>query len=119
MNLTFIVYRKPLPQNHIWRKGPRGVYLTSTAREYKDAIRFHALAAARTNDWPKPEKITSCAVIIHAFNPHKLADCDAFAKLVLDALEGILFTNDRVVTEITQRKIFDADEPRIQLTVIA
>ena len=117
MTLEFVIPRKALPANHIWKRGNGRTYLTAVAREYKEAIAAHALLAAKKQGWPK--KVERCSVIIEARNPHKLADADSFAKLVLDSLQGILFENDRMVHEVTQRKVFDEGEPRVIVTVKA
>lgn len=116
-SLEIIIPGRPIPLNAIWRHVGSRTYLTNEARAYKERVAAHALAAARSAGWPKPETVKRCAVTIVVVNPHPLADVDGPAKLILDALEGIVFSNDRVARPLLLDDEHDDGEPRVRITV--
>lgn len=89
--------------------------MSSAGRDYKDVVRMYALAAAKSVGWPKPDCVKKASVEITAFNTRH--DADAAAKLTCDALEGILYENDRVIQGVTCRKAKDGGKVRVQITV--
>lgn len=70
-------------------------FLTDRARGFKERVARAAREAARAADWPDPYSVAWCRLSLRARN----TDCDADASisLVQDALEGVLYENDRVV----------------------
>lgn len=44
-------------------------------------------------------------------------DVDNFNKLVFDALTGIVYEDDSLITELTVRKDYDPDYPRVVVTI--
>lgn len=44
-------------------------------------------------------------------------DLDNYVKSTLDALNGVLWSDDNIITEMTVRKLY-SDEPRIELTIL-
>ena len=48
--------------------------------------------------------------------PHKKPDVDNIAKVVLDALNGLVYTDDKQVTDLRVRKRYDTVE-RIEVII--
>jgi crossover junction endodeoxyribonuclease RusA len=51
------------------------------------------------------------------YRPRKSGDLDNRLKVVLDALQGIAYANDRQVVEIHARRYEDKDNPRVEITI--
>lgn len=51
------------------------------------------------------------------FKDKRRHDIDNYNKLVLDALEGIVFQDDSQVKELTIRKDYSAENPRIEIEI--
>jgi Holliday junction resolvase RusA-like endonuclease len=47
----------------------------------------------------------------------RLTDCDNLAKLVMDAIQGLVFENDSQVSDLHVRRFNRADEPRTEVSV--
>lgn len=127
MFVRFAVRRKPVSQNAAYIRagwnskrgagGGKGLILSEAGREYKDAVRAMALVAARRIDWPRPELVLRAAVHVTTYNCRH--DVDAPLKLTQDALETVLYTNDRVVEYVTARKASDIHGRRVEILVEA
>lgn len=52
----------------------------------------------------------------HAINPTKKPDLDNIVKSVLDALNGIAYTDDSHVTSLHIKKIY-SDDPKVTVTI--
>lgn len=71
---------------------------------------------ARPATWPTLDSIKEAYVSIAVYNSR--ADIDAPAKSTLDALEGVLFDNDRVVLSLTlHRRKGSHPKPYIEVEV--
>lgn len=126
MRLHFVIPRRPISVNQAYARagfsgkrgagGGKGLVLTSVGRDYKDAVRSHAIVAAKTQGWPDPEAVTRVSVEIITWNTRH--DADAACKLTIDSMQGVVFVNDRVVRAIRASK--DSDEskkPRVEVIV--
>ncbi len=103
-------YILPVPTllNKMYRAGAHGVYLSQSAKEFKDFC--HATL--------KKEPIEgNVSVTIIFYRQRKSGDVDAPIKLLLDAMQRIAYVNDNQVTELHVYRKDDKDNPRIELTV--
>lgn len=125
MTLRIVVPRRPVSVNAAYARagfshrrgahGGKGMFMTAVGRDYKTAVRARAFAAARLSSWPHPATVKAVSLEIVTFNTRH--DADAACKLTADSLEGIVYTNDRVVRSITARKAKDDGEPRVEIVV--
>lgn len=123
--LSIFVPRKPVSVNQAYCRakfsasrgagGGKGLVLTKAGREFKDAVRSHALAAKLRQGWPPPERVREVALTITTFNTRH--DADSAVKLTADALQGVIYPNDRVVSRITAQKGSDAGKARVEICV--
>jgi Holliday junction resolvase RusA-like endonuclease len=126
LTLSIVVLHKPVSVNQAYGRakfsaargkgGGKGLFLTKVGREFKDAIRSHALAARMRQEWPKPEHVLDVAVAIRSMNCPR-HDADSPCKLVLDSLQRIVYENDRVVSRVTASKGKDGGKPRVEIVV--
>jgi len=99
-------------------KGGRGQqYLRKPAAQFKDAVGMHALVQRTQSDWPNnPWRAVHVRVSYQLYDSR--LDADACRKLVRDALEGILYANDRVVDDgPAARSIKDGGGRRVEIVV--
>ena len=47
----------------------------------------------------------------------RLGDSDRLLGLPLDAMEGLVYANDRQVAEVSCRRRIDAERPRVEVTI--
>lgn len=98
-SLHFVVNGPPLAKQRA-RKGKSGRFYTPTQTEdYEELIGYHALAAKQTVVAPWPTwawyEVQVCAYLASA---DELLDVDNVAKVVLDAMNGVVYKDDcRVV----------------------
>jgi Holliday junction resolvase RusA-like endonuclease len=120
MILRFSIPRAPVSTNQMYRRGKisggaKGLYLSSSARDFKDCAAAYALVAARTASWPRPEACKVVRVEYTTWNTRH--DADAVIKLGNDAFEGILYRKDSAVQEVTARKASDNGAVRVDVTI--
>ncbi len=125
MTISFVVPRKPISPNAGYiragfgkNRGPKGgvgLILTQEARDFKDAVKAHAFAAARSAGWPKPHLVKSVSVVITTWNTRH--DADSACKFVLDSMQGVIYENDRCVQRVLAAKARDKAKPRVEVCV--
>jgi Holliday junction resolvase RusA-like endonuclease len=90
-----------------------GMYLSPEGHDFKARIMLAAKKAMRG----KGKLIEPCCVNVIYFRPSKRGDVDGPGKFVLDAMEGIVYANDSVVTDFTQQKRHDPKDPRTVVVI--
>jgi Holliday junction resolvase RusA-like endonuclease len=108
--ISFIVPGPMVSTNAAYRKrgAGYGFFITPEGHDYKTRIMLAAKKAMRG----KAKLIEPCCVNVIYFRPSKRGDVDGPGKFVLDAMEGIVYENDSVVTDFTQQKRHDPKDPR-------
>lgn len=112
-----VVPGKPLSENATKRpaiRGRRAVILkTDEAEDWTARARFAAGVVMRGR-----EKLTGdLAITVTAYWPRRNADSDGPLKPAKDALQGIVYANDRVISEDHTRRRYDPDHPRTEIEV--
>ncbi len=99
----------------IWRKGKwvGTIYKTTEAKEYCETVQ---LLGRRARLVPFPKKVQ---VVFHMvwYRENMRGDLSNREKCVEDALQGILYMNDRQVTAKHTRWILDKENPRVEVSV--
>ncbi len=101
----------PPSANNYWRVANNRIVVTTEARNYKQQI-FYQLS--RKIDEPLRGDI---AVNVTVFRPQKRGDLDNFLKIMLDALQGIIYLNDSQVVEIHAFRDDDKYNPHVRVLV--
>jgi crossover junction endodeoxyribonuclease RusA len=101
----------PPALNHYYRYvGPR-VLISRTGRDYKERA---ALAAAVAGVRPLAGPL---AVDLYLYRPRKAGDVDAYAKCLLDAMQGHLWGDDKQIVELHLYRRDDKVNPRVEVRV--
>ena len=98
----------PIPPstNRYWVYTGKRVATSPEAKAYKEAVQLLA----------KCEMISGrVAINVSVFRRAKRGDLDNYLKVMLDALEGVLYENDNQITEIHAFRYDDPDNPRVEL----
>ena len=104
-----IVLRLPLPPsaNKYWTYARGKIYTSDEAQAYKNEVRT----------FTKCEMITGDVVInLTVFRPRRAGDLDNYLKIMLDALQGVLYENDKQIVEIHAFRDDDPIDPHVILT---
>ena len=112
--VEFTVYGKPLSMNHAYptnRSGRR--HLSATAKAYKENIGWEAKSAMRGQKY-----FTEAIIEIHFFFADQRTDTNNCIKLVIDAMQKIVYPNDgkNIIEEHYYRHI-DKLNPRMEIKV--
>lgn len=92
----------------------KGLYMTPEGKGFKEAVQLTALSK-RPNPWSISGE--HYGVDIRLFFDSRRPDINNPTKLILDALEGVAYNNDRAVHTLIQRKALDRDNPRVEISV--
>lgn len=114
MNKTIVLYTKPIPvnQKYFVRNG-RNI-LSKKYRDAKEAMQWEITAA-----W-SGEALTEDVTlnIMQYFGDNRKRDIDAYLKILLDSMTGIVYNDDSQITEMHIYKEKDLDNPRIEIQVL-
>jgi Holliday junction resolvase RusA-like endonuclease len=115
MIVKFEVPGKPVPQQR--PRVMRGGWAFDPAKcvKAKKAVRMIALAHANKMRWKASN--SRFGVTLMFFGAHPLSDVDNLAKLILDALKGIFWIDDRQIDEIHAHK--EKEDKGKEKTVVA
>jgi len=113
--LTFTVPGRPTTWKRTMTVGKRRpndpVYVAAKGHVHQRALQ------ARPNGWPLDQRY-ALGVIVHLANHRSEGDIDRYINLVMDALQGAMWRNDKQVDELLRcAKVFGEGEPRLVVTV--
>ena len=115
--MKFTLELEPLPQPRP-RFSQRGrVYEPAKISAYKKQIRAAALKAMK--DAPPINSAVACTIkLFRKFQntSRRFGDCDNLAKAILDACNGVIWTDDALITSLTTEK-FQSAIPRLEVEI--
>lgn len=106
-------YAFPIPPsaNRYWRMVNGRVLVSEAARVYKQVV----WALAHQQDM---QLVTgSVAINIRVYRAQKTGDIDNYLKVLLDALKGLAYQDDKQIVEIHAYRFDDKDDPRVLVTI--
>ena len=107
-----IVLPLPPSANRYWRVCNGRVVVSESAKTYKAGVWMVAQhAGMRPFTGP-------VAVRVHVYRARKVGDLDNFAKVTLDALQGIAYQDDAQIVELHSWRHDDKDNPRVEVEVM-
>lgn len=114
-----IILDIPPSVNHCYVNVPRkGRRLTEAAKNWKLIAGYEATQAKRKQGWVYPAKDEKIVILLWAFWPdNRPRDMGNLHKLLPDALENILYENDRNVLIRDMDFSLDKKRPRIEVVV--
>lgn len=102
----------PPSGNRYYRKFRNHMVKSPAARQYTKDIATSCLEFGL-------EPLTGeVKLSIDLYRPQKSGDLDNFGKILRDALQGILYVNDKQIVEIHDRRFDDKAKPRAEIRVI-
>jgi len=109
-----MIYELPLPPsvNRYWRSYRGRVVVSAAAKAYRATV-----AALMHTHQLEPLAGPVC-VSITVYRERKAGDLDNRIKIVLDAMQGIFYTNDKQVTELHCYLADDKHKPRCIVDVV-
>lgn len=98
----------------MWRIGSRGMYKRQEVSQYQKEVKLICLSQRHTEPCDNPIRLS-----IGWFRPQKRGDLDGKLKIVIDALQGMLYFNDAQIVEIRAYRVEDPMNPRLEVEVEA
>lgn len=102
----------PPSANRYWRNVRGRTLKSREARRY--AVECQWLARAESDGALLQGEV---AVTLRLYRPSKRGDLDNRIKVVLDALQGVAYADDKQVIEIHAYRYDDKENPRIEIDV--
>lgn len=118
MTLTFSTAIDPLPQSRPrFGRGGR-VYEPARMTAFKAAVRA-AASAAMNGTQPISEPVACTLKFYRKFKPtsRRFGDLDNLSKAILDAVNGLAFTDDAQITRLVAEKFTDRENPRVEVSI--
>mgnify|MGYP003149638683 CR=1 FL=1 len=115
--MKIILKGNPKSTNMIYKSVCRGsfpsVYMTEEGKAIKEAYQWEA-----KTQWNRPTFDGNLEVKIKLFfKTNRKHDIDNYNKLVLDAMNGIVYRDDSQINKLTIEKYKDKEDPRIEIYI--
>ena len=115
--MKIILKGKLLSTQTIYRTHCRGkfavLYMTKQGKELKELYRLESQKQYKG----KVMSVDCEMEITLFFKDKRRRDVDNYNKLVLDALEGIVYEDDKQIKKLTIEKKISVDDPRIEIVI--
>lgn len=112
---TISLYTKPVPINQKNSVIRGRVYLSKKYREAKNDLKEEV--AVQYDGELLEEDL--CLNVLFYFGDRRRRDIDAYLKIIMDSMEGIVYKDDVQVNELHVFKVVDTDNPRTEVQVLA
>jgi len=112
--MKIILEGKPLSTNHIYQHRGRITYMTKEGKKMKE---YYSLSAKTQHRGYKCFTGLLEVEIWLYFGDKRVRDADNYNKLVLDALTGICYKDDKQIQRLIINKEIDVERPRIELEI--
>ena len=111
-DIKFTVEAAPLSTNHVYRRGAnRRIFMTNEGQAFKDEIGWEAKKAMiGEQPWEGP-----VIVALWLYMPSKRGDAHNSEKLIFDALQDIVYKNDRQIVAHVCLSFVDKERPRMEI----
>src|SRR5689334_17492242 len=116
--MTLTLLGEPRSTNHVWKhscqRGFLHSYMTPDGRTLKESYQWQARSQYR--EAPLKGPLTIAVTLFHG--TRRKHDIDNYSKVVLDALTGVVWVDDSQIEEMTVRRGYDKENPRIEITAL-
>jgi len=114
---SIILEGKLQSTNNLYKVTVRGgrphMYMTADAKAMKQSYQWQA-----KTQWKKGVLTGDIVLDIKLyFQDKRRRDWDNYHKITMDALEGVVYEDDRQIQDARVRKYLDRDKPRIEIIV--
>lgn len=111
---SITILTKPIPVNSKYGVINGRMLLTKKYRDTKTAMAWEIASQWRSEPLSTPVTLN----ILQYFGDKRKRDIDAYLKILLDSMEGIVFENDNQVNEMHVFKEYDKQNPRIEIIIL-
>jgi crossover junction endodeoxyribonuclease RusA len=101
----------PPSSNRYWRNWRGRMVISTAARAYKRNVKLIHIKQ-------KPFE-SDVRVLVSVYRPRRMGDLDNSLKVLLDALKGIAFVDDKQVASLHAFRFDDKKRPRVEVLVEA
>lgn len=106
----------PPSANRYWRIFHNRAVLSEEARAYREIVaRAYSERYGDLTPWP----VGPVSVTLHWFRARRSGDLDNRIKVLLDALQGLAYLDDKQVVELHAYRHDDKANPHAEVTVVA
>lgn len=103
--------------NHIYRYACMGnsptMYMITEGKNIKDQYQLEAQA-----QWKNGRILDDLEVTLHFYHgDQRKRDIDNYNKIVLDALAGIVYFDDKQIKSLNISKFYDKENPRVEVEI--
>ncbi len=117
--MTIVLKGEPRSTNNLYKSVCRGsfptVYLSSEGKALKEDYQWQAKSQYKG----KPLISTEIEIDITFYlGTKRRSDWDNFHKLSMDALTGIVWEDDSLITDSHVHKRYDKNDPRIEIKIL-
>ena len=109
-----ILYTKPIPINSKFGIFNGRNILTKKYRDTKCALALETRLKWHTEPLSTPLAVT----IRQYFGDKRKRDVDAYIKIILDSMEGIVYENDCQIQRLVAEKFYDKENSRVEVEVV-
>lgn len=103
----------PPSANRYWRNFRGRMVVSDEARRYKTSAAILARMAG-----VKEMLTETVSVRIHGYRPRESGDIDNRLKILLDALSGVAWIDDKQVRQVYMVMDYDKANPRVEIEII-
>lgn len=111
---TITLTTKPVPINQKYGIINGRNILSAKYRHAKEALTWE-IASQWKNE---PLEGTVSVNVLQYFGDKRCRDIDAYIKIILDAMSGIVYTDDSQITELHVYKEVDIAAPRVVIQIV-
>lgn len=118
MKALYLILNVPPTVNHAYINTRRGgKKLNSNALKYIDKVREITSKEMALQGWVMTEKEKVVIDIFTYFPDNRVRDCHNGGKVLFDALEGVVYDNDRYILPRYIDTKVDKRNPRVELKI--
>jgi len=110
---TITLKTKPIPINHKYGVMNGCLLLTKAYRDAKDAMAWETRSQWRI----EPYRGSVAMTVSFYYGDRLRRDIDAYIKILLDSMTGIVYKDDSQIVELHVFKHVDKENPRVELKI--
>ena len=110
--VQIFVFDLPPSANVYWRMGKGRIYVSDEAADYKEDV----AKMSRQQGLKEPLE-GDVAVMFRFYRARRSGDLDNKLKVLIDALKGIAYADDKQITELHAYRFDDPKNPRVEVEI--
>lgn len=111
---TITLTTKPIPLNSLYRSINGRQIISKLGRATKTALEWEVRSQWRS----KPLEGNVAINLLLYFGDRRKRDIDAYLKVLLDSMNGVVYGDDSQINELHVYKDVDTDNPRVEIVIV-